>query len=324
LKDLSKKVALQALDCSTQPIVIVSSQNASLPVAYVNTAFETLTGLDAAEVMGGRLDKLVANGPIPERAAQRRPDINEDYEQTWRIRGGRKLRLSVRLAPLFDDSGRPAYWLLTVLGPLDSESPGGEAALRDALHDARRKLRRLERTDSATGVPNAAAFYEILQRDWAMARREQRRLGIVVFQVDYLDEYRDKIGRHATDSVLRKIAHAIHGSLRRAGDFGARVGDARFAVVLGLADDSQVREFAERAVKKVNNLAIPHPKSPVARHVTISFGTASETPEWSSTCNVLFEIAEQHLVENLPVPVADREGNETGATTRTDLLHLSH
>ena len=192
-----------------------------------------------------------------------------------------------------------------VNGVAGEASPGGEAALRDALRAAQRQLKRLERTDPATGIPNESVFAEILQRDWASARRDQRLFGVVVFQVDYLEEYRAKLGRHATDSVLRKIAHAINGSLRRAGDFGARVGDARFAVVLGCADETQVREFAERAAKKVSNLAIPHPQSPVARHITISFGAASETPEWSSTCNLMYETAEQRLNENLPARAED-------------------
>lgn len=302
-------------------MLIVDAQKSDLPIIYVNTAFETLTGLDAGDVIGNRVDELVARGPAPERPGKGRADGDEDSEQTWRLKGGDELRVCVRRSPLFERPGRPSFWLLTVLGRVDGEATGAEAALRDALHDARRKLKRLERTDPATGIPNESAFNELLHRDWAIARREQRRVGVVVFQVDYLEAYREKLGKHATNSVLRKIAHAISGSLRRAGDFGARVGDARFAVILGSADETQAREFAARAVKNVNNLSIPHPKSPVARHITISFGAASETPEWSSTYNLLFETAVQRLSENLPRTPAGEVDTYSG--TRTDLLRLS-
>ena len=72
-------------------------------------------------------------------------------------------------------------------------------SFKHALQDARRKLKRLERTDSATGIPNEAAFGEILQRDWAIARREQRPLAVAVFEVDHLDEYRAR--QYAVDAA---------------------------------------------------------------------------------------------------------------------------
>jgi len=298
LINISKKIALQALDGSAQALVIVNAQQRDLRVVYVNTAFETLTGLEAGHIIGAGLGKLVVDGQLPGNARDWSLHGDEDIEQCWRSKAGGELRLNVRRTPLFDRPGKPSYWLLTALGLAGAESPDGEAALRDALHDARRKLKRLERTDTATGVPNEGAFGEVLQRDWGIARREQLRVGVVIFEVDYLEEYRDKLGRHATDSVLRKVAHAINGSLRRAGDFGARVGDDRFAVILGSVTDTQAGDFAERAARKVSNLAIPHPRSPRARNITISFGVASEVPEWTSTCNVLLETAEQRLAES--------------------------
>lgn len=311
---------MQALDCGSQALVIVSAKKAEFPVVYVNTAFETLTGRDAGEVIGGKLSALIASGRMPERSEDWLPNGDEPFEQSWRLQAGGSIRLNVRQTPLFERPGKPAFWLLTVLSAADSNEAGAEAALRDALQDARRKIKRLERTDSATGVPNEDAFTEILHRDWAIARREQRRLGVVLFCVDFLEEYRDSLGRHATDSVLRKVAHAINGSLRRAGDFGARVGDDRFAVVLGPADEAQVRDFAGRVVKKVSSLAIPHPKSPVARNITISCGYASEVPEWTSVRNTLLEAAEQRLIDNRPEPAAEVDA---AAATRTDLKRQS-
>ena len=58
-------------------------------------------------------------------------------------------------------------------------------------------------------------------------------------------EYRNLFGRHASDSVLRKIAHAINGSLRRAGDFSARYDEARFAALIGSANEIQAQSLAE-------------------------------------------------------------------------------
>lgn len=297
--------------------MIVNAQQRGLPVVYVNTAFETLTGLEAGHIIGDGLEKLVVNGQLPGSSADWSPAGDEDFEQCWRSKTGGELRLNVRRTPLFDRPGKPSFWLLTALGLAGADPTNGEAALRDALHDARRKLKRLERTDTATGVPNEGAFEEVLQRDWGIARREHRRVGVVIFGVDYLEEYRSKLGRHATDSVLRKVAHAINGSLRRASDFGARVGDDRFAVVLGSVTDTQARDFAERAARKVSNLAIPHPRSPRARNITISYGAASEAPELTSRYNELVERAERRLAESrAAAAAADDADDEQGSASQ--------
>jgi len=294
LKNITKKVAIQALDCSVQALVMVDSRQPGLPVVYVNTAFEALTGRDAGDMVGADLAALVVGGALPAEEMSGAGE-EETLEQCWRTHTDDSLRLKVRRTALYEHAGTQAFWLLTVLGPADGEAPGDTEALRDALHDAHRKLKRLERTDGATGVPNEAAFGEILQRDWAIARREQRPLGLVVFEVDHLEEYRSSLGRHATNSVLTKVAHAINGSLRRAGDFGARLDNERFAVVIGSANQEQASMFADRVAKKVANLAIPHPRSRVARNITVSFGVASDVPEWSTTASGLMETAESRL-----------------------------
>jgi len=320
LKNINKLVALQALDCSVQALVMVDAKQAGLPIVYVNTAFETLTGTDARDIVGAELNELVMAGALPGEEIAGAGD-EETVEQTWRVRAGAGLRLNVRRTALFERPNKQTFWLLTVLGAAGGEGPSDTEALRSALQDAQRKLKRLERTDSATGVPNEAAFGEILQRDWAIARREQRPLGVVVFQVDHLEEYRSKLGRHATNSVLRKIAHAINGSLRRAGDFGARLDDDRFAVVIGSATHEQASAFADRVVKKVHNLAIPHPRSSVARNITVSFGVASEVPEWSSTASVLMEAAENRVGECRSEQLApDSPQDEPARTTRRESL----
>ena len=297
---------------------MVDARHPGLPIAYVNTAFETLTGTDARDIVGAELNELVVAGALPGEDLPGAGD-EETTEQTWRIRTGSDLRLKVRRTALFERPNKQSFWLLTVLGAAGGEGLGDTEALRDALHDAHRKLKRLERTDGATGVPNEAAFSEILQRDWAIARREQRPLGVVVFQVDHLDEYRASLGRHATNSVLRKIAHAINGSLRRAGDFGARLDDERFAVVIGCATQEQALLFADRVAKKVHNLAIPHPRSAVARNITVSFGAVSEVPEWSSTASALMETADNRLAElrSQSAPESSQEEPATSARSET-------
>ena len=299
--NITKRVIYQALECAPQPIVLVDARNPGLTVAYVNPAFEVLTGLDSTGLIGTALTGLVPDGDLPEleKAATGEWIANDGQrvKQRWRVKSGQPIAVDVHLSALYEKVGRPAYWMLTHVHAPEVPAVEGlnsEAALRSALQDVRRQLKHLERSDPATGISNHKVFAEALQRDWGSACREQINLGIIIFKIDMLAEYRTLFGRHSTDAMLRKIGHAIVGSLRRSGDLGARLDNDRFAVLIGSVDEKQASELAKRIQSKVRQLAIHHPRSS-ARFVTISFGAGSEVPERGDSSASLMEKAEQQL-----------------------------
>jgi len=314
--NLTKKVISQALDCVEQATIIVNARKKDLPVAYVNPAFEVLVGSDATELIGSPLRDLVCDGELPEPGSatfvashsdQGSLDLNERLSQTWNLKEGDTRTVSVKASALYDRPGKPAYWMLSEIPGVGDESGESESqeSLKDALTDARRRLKTLERSDPATGIPNRAEFLDVIQRDWSIARREHRCLGLIIFEVDALVEYRNLFGRHAADSVLRKIAHAINGSLRRAGDFSARYDEARFAALIGSANEVQAQSLAESIATKVRDLSIHHPHSPVGKFLTLSFGVASEIPGWEAASTSLMGRAEEQQCLNRPRPQDD-------------------
>jgi diguanylate cyclase (GGDEF)-like protein/PAS domain S-box-containing protein len=299
--NLTKRVIFQALECAPQPIVIVDAKQPGQAVTYVNPAFEALTGLDSTGLIGTPLRGLIPDGELPEleKVGAREWIANDGQRlnQRWRVKSGQPIAVEVHLSALYEKAGRPACWMLTQvhepLAPTGTAS-NSEAALRSALQDAHRQLKHLKRSDPATGIPNHRAFDEAIQRDWGSACRDERSLGLIIFKVDSLAEYRSLFGRHSTDAMFRKIGHAIVGSLRRSGDLGARLDKDRFAVLVSSADEQQATELAERIQSKVRRLAIHHPRS-TARFVTVSFGVASEVPERGKSSASLVEQAEQRL-----------------------------
>ena len=78
-------------------------------------------------------------------------------------------------------------------------------------------------------------------------------------------------------------------------DFGARFETDRFSVLIGSANESQALELAASIEKKVRTLAIHHPRSDVARYVTVSYGVATEIPAWTEPATSLVEKAESDL-----------------------------
>jgi diguanylate cyclase (GGDEF)-like protein/PAS domain S-box-containing protein len=321
--NLTKRVIFQALECAPQPIIIVDAKQPGLKVIYVNPAFEVLTGLDSTGLIGTPLRGLIPDGDLPELEkvgiSEWIANEGQRLKQRWRVKSGQPIAMEVHLSALYEKAGRPACWMLTevheplVLTGTDSNS---EAALRSALQDAHRQLKHLKRSDPATGIPNHRAFEETIQRDWGKARREERSLGLIIFKVDVLAEYRTLFGRHSTDAMFRKIGHAIVGSLRRSGDLGARLDNDRFAVLVSSADEQQATELAERIQSKVRRLAIHHPRS-AARFVTVSFGVASKVPERDKSSASLVEQAEQHLERSR---VAEETARDKAVTAKFQIL----
>ncbi|MDJ0928438.1 MAG: diguanylate cyclase [Gammaproteobacteria bacterium] len=279
--EIGKKILLQALDNGSAGTVILDARGSTCTVLYANAAMEDLTGWDVSELHGRDLGELLASGELPH-AEDGLPGGNRVLAQRWHCRDGGEQRIDFQLAPLFDRPGAPAYWLL-------SQVPGP---------DAPRVLRRSGRSgslDVLTGLSNRQAFDELLRRDWGIARREQRNLTMILFRVNELDAYRDLFGRHSTDSCLRKVAHAISGSLHRAGDAVARIDTGDFVVLIGGAGKSQAADFAARIAAKVRELAIHHPRSGVERYVTVSFGIGSATPTRNAAADSLLNEAEAGL-----------------------------
>ncbi len=273
--NLNKRIIRQALDLSPVATIIVDLKTHPQPVVYVNQAFEALSGYDAGELIGHPWSELQAEGA--------NGDI--DPEQVVRLNCHPRLgvadELRLDMLPLYDKPGTPRYWVGTehhLMHPEEDDADVERDALLSVLRDARMHLRRLDGRDSATGVLNRRAFDDLLGRDWIMARREKREVSIMLLRVDGFAAYREVFGRHSADSCMAKVAHAITGSLRRAGDLTARHSDGQFVVLAGHCNEAQAATLAEKIAAKVRGLSIHHPRSTVERFVTVSHSVASAMP----------------------------------------------
>lgn len=279
--------------------MIVDAVDPSWPVLYMNPVVGQITGFDVGALIGRPWRSLLADpAELDEQRGRllgRSVPLVKDLRQRWVSSSGEALGLVLRVAPLFLDSGSLACWSVT----LNSDVAAGDVSLDDtlalALPDARQRLHRIGCRDSVTGLIDREAFLEVLERDWAIAGREQRRIGLIVFEVDALDRYREIFGRQTADSCLRRIAHAIKGCLQRRGDIAARIDDHRFAALVGSSEPARIREFAATIAGRVQDLAIHHPRSPGGRYVTVRFGIASEVPRSGTDDNALLVTAEAEL-----------------------------
>ncbi len=296
--NISRIVLKQALDLSPVATIIVDLQSPGHPVVFLNSAFEALSGYDASELLGVSWDELQVNYAAGPHDGDTVARIGETAILDCHPRLGGVEQLQLEMMPLYDRPGAPRYWMGAEHRQVSVQPEAANEereTLLAVLRDARMQLRRLDGRDSATGVLNRRAFDEMLERDWVIARREQRSLSVIIFRLDDFADYREVFGRHAADSCLRKVLHAITGSLRRAGDVAARFADDRFVVLLNGSEASDVERLADQIAAKVRHLSIHHPRSGNGRFVTVSHGVSNEQPSGAAKPGKLISNAEKAL-----------------------------
>jgi diguanylate cyclase (GGDEF)-like protein/PAS domain S-box-containing protein len=298
--DIEKQILLQVLDNLPLGALIVDARTAEWAVVYVNPVLSQLTGgLEPTDLVGRSWCSLLVD---PEELESQRERllgspalVVRQLRQRWQSRSGHPVDLELQVSPLFDGPGQAAYWLVTAEAHAQNTDEVEGEALRGALRDAHIRLRQMDWNDPVTGLLSRRAFTQLVQRDWLIARREQDRMTVIVFRLDAFDKYRELYGKHAADSCVRKVAHAITGAMRRAGDVAGRIADDRFGVLIGSAEEAQAAQFASQIARKVRELAIHHPRSPIGRFVTLSFGLGSEVPARKAPSCLLVKRAESEL-----------------------------
>ena len=158
-----------------------------------------------------------------------------------------------------------------------------------AIENARRfrEARRLADLDALTGLHNRRYFHETLAREVARAHRYNRKVALVVFDLDDFKDVNDRIGHLAGDSVLAEASERLRDVVRSA-DVACRIGGDEFAVIMpesGLPD-------AERLHTRVRTPA-PTGRSARRGRLFLSAGISELRPGDDSVA--LFERADEAL-----------------------------
>lgn len=152
------------------------------------------------------------------------------------------------------------------------------------------KLQTLASSDGLTQIANRRYFNQYL----AQKLSEQRKLSLILCDVDYFKLYNDTYGHQAGDICLQQVAKALRNSVRQV-DLVARYGGEEFAVILPNTDIQKALYIAERIQFKVRSLEIPHKGSHVSQFLTLSCGVASCPSQTKISSTELIEAADQAL-----------------------------
>jgi diguanylate cyclase (GGDEF)-like protein len=126
-----------------------------------------------------------------------------------------------------------------------------------ALQNARKyaEARALADLDALTGLHNRRFFHETLAREVARAQRYQRRLSLIVLDLDDFKAINDRVGHLAGDAVLAEAAERMLSVVRTA-DFACRVGGDEFGVVLPESTIGEAELLAGRIARAINSRPI--------------------------------------------------------------------
>lgn len=154
------------------------------------------------------------------------------------------------------------------------------AVLRDRqLREQAQQLQMLSNIDGLTGVSNRRSFDNRFQEEFQRALRSDSNLSVLMLDIDFFKEYNDTYGHQAGDTCLTLVANALKRSLQRGGDFVARYGGEEFAVVLPGCDHPCALQVAAMLQEGVSLLGIPHARSTMTHHVSVSIGVATTHPQ---------------------------------------------
>lgn len=135
------------------------------------------------------------------------------------------------------------------------------------LEASRAHAQHLAFHDSLTGLPNRALFEDRLEH--ALARRD-RRVGVMLLDLDRFKNVNDTLGHLAGDALIRDFGLRL-SALTREADTIARLGGDEFAILVEQTEIGDLSHLADRIVK---DIARPFELLGSQAYVGVSIGMA--------------------------------------------------
>ncbi|MGM0543071.1 MAG: sensor domain-containing protein [Pseudomonadota bacterium] len=252
----------RSVESSTNGMLIVEAGHADLPIVYVNTAFERITGYTRQEVRGRNCRFLQGEDTDPRTVKQLRQAIVAESEVHVVIRnyrrGGAPFWNDLYISPVRDEVGQVTHFI-GVQNDISEQREYQAQLAYNASHDA------------LTGLPNRMLLTQRLEQGCLLARRYQRHLAVLFVDLDDFKPINDTLGHEVGDFILVEVAKRLEEELRP-WDTIARFGGDEFVVLLpDLAHENDVIQVVERLL---NRLATPYWQRGSELRITASIGVA--------------------------------------------------
>ncbi len=178
-----------------------------------------------------------------------------------------------------------------------SELAAGYGKLIGELKISHNELHRLTRTDQLTQVYNRRWFDENFDLEWRRANRNNKKLTLLMIDIDYFKNFNDTYGHVEGDDCLKKVAAVIADSLGRPMDNVVRFGGEEFAVLLPETNIDGGLIIAEKIRGNIEALGIENRRGDTMAVVTVSIGVACVQPSKDMDKEALLDNADKAMYE---------------------------
>jgi len=137
------------------------------------------------------------------------------------------------------------------------------------------ELFRLATLDPLTECLNRRAFFEKLEIEFSLAKRDGRKLSVVMVDIDHFKAINDDFGHATGDAVIKHIATTLTDATNSDSHVG-RYGGEEFCLILVGADENDAKQTSENArIAFANSYQGNKNNATGGRMITASFGVST-------------------------------------------------
>lgn len=183
--------------------------------------------------------------------------------------------------------------------------------------------------DTQTGLANESAFMDRGYQQLSYAIRHNSKLAIAQIEIDRFGELFRQHGKNAADMVIKYAATVLGAGIRHE-DLAARIGAARFAMLLPGMDQNGIRRLTDRITNDIRKRTIKCGNGQI--RFTVSIGIAAPDIQQDTRLEMLLNAAGSGLRDAVAAGgdrvVIQETGNTgrssvTGATRMGDSLQMT-
>ncbi|KQV79385.1 hypothetical protein ASD15_18820 [Massilia sp. Root351] len=247
LKDVNRAMRLRerAIESNVNAIIITDGPP-GYAMAYVNPAFERLTGYSSAELVG-RSTRLLARDDLDQ------PGVSELVAAAREQREGHAVLRHYR-------KDGTMFWNDVYVSPVRDEH-GEVTHFVSFMHDItaikayETELHHQSTHDALTGLPNRVLLLDRLRQTITHSERKGHALWVVSIDLDRFKFTNSRLGHKGGDRLLQAVAERLQLALRPV-DTVARIGGDEFALML-LPEQGALSPRADQVQRVLDCLAAP-------------------------------------------------------------------
>jgi len=188
------------------------------------------------------------------------------------------------------------YWVFASISPSFNNvgSIIGYASIRTDITD-KKKVEELSITDELTELYNKRYFNEVLLKEINIIKRDEKRIGYIMFDVDHFKQYNDNYGHQKGDEVLSSIGKVLKYCCKRSTDTAFRIGGEEFAIIFHPHFKESAIQFANIVKNAIEDLKIEHEYNSANKYITVSMGVYTASWKKIKSSREIYKLTDDAL-----------------------------